>query len=143
MAHIRIAVDGVVINQAMILLLEFDDPTLGHHFGLPGGGVEPNERLHEAMQREIREETGADVIVGPLLFVQENYAEQELRLIFHCAWREETALVAPTIPEPGQIGVRWIPLAELADLHLLPTVNSLLLDLLAMPLLQNLLYQGE
>ena len=100
MAHIRVAVDGVVVHQGALLLVEYDDDLHGHCFGLPGGGVEPGEQLHEAMQREVREETGADVIVGPLLFVHENYAEQELRLVFHCTWRAGTTLAAPTIPEP-------------------------------------------
>lgn len=40
-------------------------------FSLPGGRVEPGERLAEALAREILEETGASVRVGPLVEVVE------------------------------------------------------------------------
>lgn len=39
------------------------------HWGLPGGGVEWNEQIHEATIREVREETGFDVEPAELLGV--------------------------------------------------------------------------
>ena len=35
---------------------------------VPGGFGEPGETLEESCRREVREETGADITVGPLLF---------------------------------------------------------------------------
>lgn len=39
------------------------------HWGLPGGGVEWNEQIHEATIREVREETGFDVELTDLVAV--------------------------------------------------------------------------
>ena len=56
----RVAVDAVVEHDGQILLIEYDDAQLGRHWGLPGGGVEPAESIHQALQREVLEETAHD-----------------------------------------------------------------------------------
>jgi 8-oxo-dGTP diphosphatase len=58
--------DGVVIQDGRLLLQQRED---FRTWGLPGGGLEPGEYLPEAVQREVREETGLDVEVGELLAV--------------------------------------------------------------------------
>lgn len=149
MAHIRVAVDGIVIHQNAILLVEYQDAHLGRHFGLPGGGVEPDELLQAAVQREVREETGVSVRVGLLLLVHEyhpgrhpgNYSdEHELRLVFQCTV-SDTAPTEPTIPDPDQIGVHWLPLAMLPDVALEPRIGPSLRQLLTAPL-DNLFHSG-
>lgn len=40
---------------------------------LPGGGVEPGERVEEALVREVREEAGIDVVVRRLFCFRENF----------------------------------------------------------------------
>ena len=62
----RLAVDAVVEHAGQLLLIEYDDARLGRHWGLPGGGVEPGEGIHDALRREVLEETGAQVVVGQL-----------------------------------------------------------------------------
>ncbi|MFN8486628.1 MAG: NUDIX domain-containing protein [Caldilineaceae bacterium] len=149
MPHIRVAVDGVVIHQNAILLVEYQDDRLGRHFGLPGGGVEPDELLHAAVQREVLEETGVSVRVGPLLLVHEyhpshhsgNHSEEhELRLVFQCTAKADK-FVEPTVPDPEQIGVHWLPLAMLPEIALDPRIGPLLRQLLAAPL-DDLFHSG-
>ena len=53
----RIAVDGVVIDEGQLLLILYHDQQRGLHYGLPAGGVEPNETIQTAVRRELNEET--------------------------------------------------------------------------------------
>lgn len=129
----RVAVDAVVEHEGQILLIEYADARLGHHWGLPGGGVEPDETIQQALRREVLEETGAQVSVGRLLLVNEidpaRYGtlysdEHELRLIFHCTLQADQAWCEPTIPDPDQLGVGWVPLTELPDILFLPKIGA-------------------
>jgi 8-oxo-dGTP diphosphatase len=68
--NIRIAVDAIVFgyqnNQLFVLLIQQKFGTETNFWALPGGLVENNESLHDAVQRELKEETNVTV----------NYLEQ-------------------------------------------------------------------
>ena len=58
-----------------------------HRFGAPewrflGGFLAKRERVQDALAREVREETGLDVEVGPLLEVVTGYRWQRVELVF-------------------------------------------------------------
>jgi 8-oxo-dGTP pyrophosphatase MutT (NUDIX family) len=65
--RIRSAVRALVIDpEDRVLLVRFEFPGEGTRWALPGGGVEPNESDHEALQRELAEELGLlDASIGP------------------------------------------------------------------------------
>ena len=63
---------GIAIRGAdgsFLLGRRAEAPALGQ-WSLPGGYVEGDELLHEAVRREAREETGVDVEVGPVIAVR-------------------------------------------------------------------------
>jgi ADP-ribose pyrophosphatase YjhB (NUDIX family) len=67
--EVRVSVSAVVRRQgepSQILLMKRSD---NQHWGLPGGYVEPGESVHSATAREVREETGYEIEVGPLVGV--------------------------------------------------------------------------
>src|SRR5262245_42640675 len=56
----RLGAYAVVVRDGQVLLALWNEPD-GPQWTLPGGGVELQEALEEAVVREVREETGYDV----------------------------------------------------------------------------------
>src|SRR5512147_1859257 len=117
---IAVKVRAVIVRNGGLLLSEFDDET-GLHYNLPGGTVEVGEDLHEALRREVREETGWLVDVGRLLYVweyvpqQRNFfygAQQSVTFCFSCPALRDTGKPQP---DANQTGSRWVALSELPE----------------------------
>ena len=58
-----------------VLVIERGQPPGEGLWSLPGGKLEPNETLAQAVAREVREETGLIVEVGPLACVVERMGD--------------------------------------------------------------------
>ena len=58
-----------------------------HRFGAPewrflGGFLSPRERLEDALVREVHEETGIDIEVGPVLEANQGYRWQRVEIVY-------------------------------------------------------------
>ena len=63
------SVGAIVFDGARVLLVKRGHPPLKGEWSLPGGVVELGETLEQAVTREIFEETGLQVRVGPVVEV--------------------------------------------------------------------------
>jgi len=61
---LRAAAYAMLVNDSQVLLVHMRH---GGKYQLPGGGVQLGERIEDALKREVREETGLEVEVGPLV----------------------------------------------------------------------------
>ena len=108
-----IIVSAAVVEQdgAFLLTRRASDAHLGDRWEFPGGKVEPGETLEASLVREIHEELGCGLEVGPLLLTSRHaYPEVHVELHFFAA-----TLIGAPVPQLGQ-AMRWVPRAELSSL---------------------------
>jgi 8-oxo-dGTP diphosphatase len=115
-----LAVGAIIIDGDRVLLIRRAKPPAQDRWSVPGGKVEPGETLEQACAREVREETGLEVEVGPLVEIVERAGEGYHYEIhdFHARVRGGTLAAASDCAE-----VRWVTLDEAAQL---PTTDGLL-----------------
>lgn len=73
---LRIRVMGIHLHDSKILLVKHKSLTKsGIFWAPPGGGMQAGETAHQALKREFLEETGLNIEVKNLLFVNEYHKE--------------------------------------------------------------------
>lgn len=60
----------------------------------PGGVLELNETIEDGLRREVREETGAEIAIGPLTGVYKNMALGIVALVFRCRLASDPPVAA-------------------------------------------------
>ena len=111
-----IGVSAIVFDEReRVRLVRGGRPPAVGFWHAPGGKLEAGEGLVEGARREVMEETGVDVVVGPIMAVVERRQEG-----FHYVIVDFLARLA----DPSQISVRpaddvtdaaWIAAKDLAD----------------------------
>ncbi len=79
-----VGVGAVIVQDGGVVLIKRRYEPLKGRWSLPGGGVEVGETLAEAVAREMLEETGLQVEVGPVIEVFDRITRDgEQRVRYH------------------------------------------------------------
>jgi 8-oxo-dGTP diphosphatase len=108
-------------GDEILLVRRGNPPGLGQ-WSVPGGRVRPGERLTEAVERELLEETGLQVRAGPFLGLVERLGDDPAPYHFVIL----DFLVDVLEPEAEPIAATdvtdavWVPFRSLPELDLVP-----------------------
>lgn len=108
MRGFRVAVNAVIERDGRVLLARRRD--IGW-WNLPGGGVEPGESITEGLQRELREEIGAEAEIVRLAGVYSKPQKSEVVLVFLCRLPTDHESALRTTEEVSELG--WFAGSEL------------------------------
>lgn len=119
----RIACGALVLRDAKILLVRHHRPGVHDFWAAPGGGVEGNEELARAAERETFEETGINVVATRLAYIDELWsAEQRVLKFWFLADHVSGKIDITANPAPGEsiVEADWFGLDALPEGHLFP-----------------------
>lgn len=120
---------GIALRDNQVLLQYTHND---NHWFVPGGRVEFGESSADALQREMQEEAGETVQIGPLLWITENFFShgqetfQEIGFYYRMDFAPTSPLLQAQEPVPAheehaQIIFQWLPLSDLPGLKLYPS----------------------
>ena len=111
-----VGVGGVVFVEGRVLLIKRRFEPLAGRWSLPGGALEVGETLADGLAREMKEETGLDVQVGPVVDVFDRITpDDQGRARFHYVLVDFLCSVRAGTPVAGS-DVAEVALAETDDL---------------------------
>jgi len=126
-AAIEVVAAVVERDGRFLVTRRLEGTHLAGYWEFPGGKRGPEEGLEEALEREIREELGVAVRVGPLILSSEySYGSAPIVLHFY-----ECALEGEPRPILGQL-MQWVARNDLGTL-LLPPADAEIVRLLVTP----------
>lgn len=124
-------VAGICRENGSVLLQK---PTNGNDFAFPGGHVSLGETNGQTLEREFREEIGAQIRVGALRWVGELFFPWGEHQCHQICLYYDIEILSPEIPRTGvfpareqidgrsfQMEFHWVPLDELRTIEVYPT----------------------
>lgn len=124
-----IGVGAIIMNRnKMLIVKRANEPAKGL-WSVPGGVVELGEQLHEALKREVKEETGLEVDIERLVDAVDNIVfNEEGRIQYHyvlldylCRPRGGALKAADDVHD-----IQWVPLEALQSLPITPSLNRVI-----------------
>lgn len=124
---IRVRANGILQQEGALLLIQIKSPVINELVWMPpGGGLQFGESMVACLKREFREETGLEIKVGSLSFVNE-LVEPPFHAV-ECYFKVEQTggdlKVGhdPELDEDEQLikDLQWVSFNELSNINVIP-----------------------
>ncbi|MCX7919821.1 MAG: NUDIX hydrolase [bacterium] len=127
---IRIRVAVILIQNGTLLFVKHCK--YGKEYWLlPGGGLEFGETIESCAKRELREETGFEIELGDLAFINESIPPDKHRHVLNLFfWGTIIGGTLNVQPDGVLIDAAFIPIEKIPELTMFPRVNRELLTLI-------------
>ena len=128
--RVEVAVGAITLRDDELLLVRRGHGPAAGEWSVPGGRVVFGEEIHEAVVREVREETGIDVVVERFLGWVERIERGSEPHHFVILDFQVAPLDEVQEPQAGDDAAeaRWVPLHELDGLQLVEGLLDFLFD---------------
>jgi len=115
-------------NVLRVLLVKRGNPPRKGFWSLPGGVIKVGERITDGLKREVFEETGIRIRVGPLIYICEYIETDSEGVKYHYVILDYLASPITREIKPGGdvADAKWFTPRELRGLKLTPGTLSLL-----------------
>ena len=110
-----LSVDAVWISRGRVLLVRRGRPPYQGRWALPGGFVNPEETVEEAVVRELREETGLRARPTEIVGVYSGPDRDPRKPVTTIAFRMTGKVGIPIGGDDAELA-RWVPLSEATSL---------------------------
>jgi 8-oxo-dGTP diphosphatase len=130
-----VGVGAVVWDGQRVLLIRRDQPPAKGAWSVPGGLVELGESAEDAVRREVKEEAGIDVEVGPILGLFEPVEfDDDGRIRYHFIVIDFLAHYRSGVLRSGDdaAAARWVRPSDLAAYKLLSVTQEMIERALAL-----------
>jgi 8-oxo-dGTP diphosphatase len=123
-----VGVGAVILREDKVLLVRRGTSPMRGEWTLPGGVVELGETLQQAVRREIKEETGLNIEVGPLLELFDRILHDGTRVAYHYIIADFLGLQARgKLKAASDVSEAcFAPRSKLGKYHLTPTAERVI-----------------